>query len=106
MREEHELRVFEDRILRKIFGPERDELMGEWRRLHNEELYDLYATLNIIRDIKSRRMKGACSTYGGRVELHTGFLWGNLRARDHLEDLSVDGRIILKCLFKKWIKGH
>jgi hypothetical protein len=41
-------------------------------------------------------MKGACSTYGGRVEVHKGFWWGNLRTRDHLEDLSVDGRIIFK----------
>ena len=41
MREEHELRVFEDRVLRKIFGPKGDEVMGEWRRLHNEEMYDL-----------------------------------------------------------------
>jgi hypothetical protein len=102
LREEHELRVFEDRILRKIFWPKRDEVMGEWRRLHNEELYDLYASPNIIRDIKSRRMKGTFSTYRRRVEVHTGFWWGNLRERDHLEDLSVDERIILKCLFKKW----
>jgi hypothetical protein len=73
LREEHELRVFKDRVLRKIFGPKREELMGEWRRLHDEELYDSYTTPNIIRGIKSRRMKGACSTYGERVEVHTGF---------------------------------
>jgi hypothetical protein len=51
-------------------------------------------------------MKGAFNTYGRRVDVHTEFLWGNLRDRDHLEDLSVDGRIILKCLFKKWNTGH
>lgn len=99
MREEHELIVFEDRVLRKIFGPKKGEIMGEWRRLHNEELHDLYATPNIIRDINSRRMKG-------RVEVHKGFWWGNLKERDHLEALSIDGRIILKCLFKKWNRGH
>jgi hypothetical protein len=48
--------VFENRVLRGIFGPKRDEATGEWRRLHNEELYDLYLSTNIIRVIKSRRM--------------------------------------------------
>jgi hypothetical protein len=51
--------VFENRVLRRIFGPKRDEVTGEWRRLHNEELYYLYSSPNIIRVIKSRRMKCA-----------------------------------------------
>ena len=51
------LRVFENMVLRRIFGPRRDEIMGEWRRLHNEELNDLYSSLNIVRVIKSRRMR-------------------------------------------------
>jgi hypothetical protein len=49
------LRVFENRVLRGIFGPKRDGVTGEWRRLHNEELYDLYSSPNIIRVVKSRR---------------------------------------------------
>jgi hypothetical protein len=49
--------VFENRVLRRIFGPKRDEVTGEWRRLHNKELYDLYCSSNIIRVIKSRRMR-------------------------------------------------
>jgi hypothetical protein len=53
---EHRLRVFENRVLRRIFGPKRDEVTGDWRRLHNEELYDLYSSQNIIGEIKSRRM--------------------------------------------------
>jgi hypothetical protein len=57
LREEHRLRVFENRVLRRIFGPERDEVMGEWRKLHNEELRDLYSSLSIIRIIRSRRMR-------------------------------------------------
>jgi hypothetical protein len=57
LREEHRLRVFENRVLRRIFGPKRDEVTGEWRRLHNEELNDLYSSPNIIRGIKSRRMR-------------------------------------------------
>jgi hypothetical protein len=56
LREEHRLRVFENRVLRWIFGPKRDDVRGGWRKLHNEELNDLYSSLSIIRRIKSRRM--------------------------------------------------
>jgi hypothetical protein len=59
LREEHRLRVFENRVLRRICGSKRDEVTGEWRRLHNEELNDLYSSTNIIRVIKSRRLRWA-----------------------------------------------
>jgi hypothetical protein len=59
LREEHRLRVFENRVLRRIFGPERDEVTGEWRKLHNKELRDFYSSPSIIRIIKSRRMRWA-----------------------------------------------
>jgi hypothetical protein len=55
LREEHSLRVFGNRVLRKIFGLQRDGVTGEWRRLHNEELNDLYSSPNIVRVIKSRK---------------------------------------------------
>jgi hypothetical protein len=55
--EEHRLRVFENSVLRRIFGPKRDEVTGEWRRLHYEELNDLHSSPNIIRVIKLRRMR-------------------------------------------------
>ena len=57
--EEGKLRVFENMVLRRIFGPRREEVTGEWRRLHNEELNDLYSTPNIVRVIKLRRMRWA-----------------------------------------------
>jgi len=59
VREEHRLRVFENRVLRRIFGPKRDEVTGEWRKLHNEEFNDLYCSPYIVRVIKSRRMRWA-----------------------------------------------
>jgi hypothetical protein len=59
LREEHRLRVFENRVPRRILGPKRGEVTGEWRKLHNEELHILYSFQNIIRQIKSRRMRWA-----------------------------------------------
>jgi hypothetical protein len=101
LREEHRLRVFENRVLRRIFGPKRDEVTGEWIRLHNEELNDLYSSPNIIRVIKSRRMRLA--RYVARMGEGRGayrILVGRPEGRRHLED--PDGRIILKWIFKKW----
>jgi hypothetical protein len=57
LREEHRLRVFENRVLRRIFGVKRDEVKGEWRKLHSEELHNLYSYPDIVTQVKSRRMR-------------------------------------------------
>jgi hypothetical protein len=59
LREEHRLKVFENRVLRRIFGPKRDEVTGSWRKLHNEELHGLYCSPSIVRVIKVRGMRWA-----------------------------------------------
>jgi len=83
-------------VLRRIFGPRRDEVTGEWRRLHNEELNDLYSSPNIVRVIKSRRMRWAGHVARmGEERGCIGSCWGNRRERDHWGDLGVDGWIIL-----------
>jgi hypothetical protein len=67
LREEHRLRVFENRVLKRIFRPKRDEVIGGWRKLHNEEFHNLYGSPNILRMIKSRRMRweGMKHAWGG-----------------------------------------
>jgi hypothetical protein len=71
--------VFENRVLRRIFGPKREEVAGGWRRLHNEELHNLYTLPNIVRAIESKRMRweGHVACIGGR-EMDATFWWVNL----------------------------
>jgi hypothetical protein len=74
LREESRLRVFENKVLRRIFGPKRDEVTGQWRRLHIKGLYALYSSPDIIWVIKSRRLRWAGHiAHMGRGEVHTGF---------------------------------
>jgi hypothetical protein len=98
--------VFENRVLRRIHRPKRDEASREWRKLHNEKLNDLYSLPNILRDIKSRRIswEGPIARVG-REEACPGFWWGSLKERDHLEGAGIDGRIILRWMFEKWGGG-
>jgi hypothetical protein len=95
-REERTLRVFENRVLRRIYEPKRDEVTGEWRRLHNEGLHDPYSSLNTIRVIKSRSMRWAGYVDSReRREVHTGFCSVSMTEIDHSEEPCVNGRIIL-----------
>jgi hypothetical protein len=82
--------------LRGIFVPKRDEVTGEWRKLHNEDLNDLYCSPNTVWVIKSRRMRWAVH------EARMGRREGNLWERDHLDDPGLDERIILRWIFRKW----
>jgi len=80
----------------KDIGPKRDEVTGEWGKIHNEEFNYVHSSPNIIRVIKSRMRWVGYVASMGRGEVHKRFWWGNLRERDHLEDLSVGGIIILR----------
>ena len=90
----------------RIFGPKREEVTVEWRKIHNEELNDLYSSPNIIHAIKSRIIWSGHVARMGRVELYTGFWWGNLRERDHLEDPGIQESVILRWTSRKWYEGH
>jgi hypothetical protein len=81
----------------RIFGPKREELAGGWRKLHNEELHNLYTSPNIIRVIKSRmeEMSRACSMHGD-MGMHEKLWSEDLKGRNHTEDIHVDGKIILE----------
>jgi len=103
LRGECRLRVFENRVLRRIFRAKRNEVTGELRKLHDKELNDLYSSPSIVRVIKSRRMRRAGHVARmGRGEVHSGFWWESVMERDHVEDPGVVARIILKWVFRKW----
>jgi hypothetical protein len=76
--------VFENRVLRRIFGPKRDEVTGDWRKLHNEEFHALYCSPNIIRMFKSRRMRWVGHVARlGRRGMNIGYWWESQKKRDH-----------------------
>jgi hypothetical protein len=94
LREAHRLRVFENRVLRRIFGPKRDEVTGEWWKLHNEELHNLYSPLNIIRQVKPRRMRWAGHVARtGEERKYIRFWWEGPKESDRSGDQGVDGRM-------------
>ena len=105
LRKERKLRVFENKVLRRIFGPRRDEATGDWRRLHNEELNDLQSTPNIVRVIKSRRLRWAGHVC---VWVRRGVyrvLVGKPEGKRPWIDLGVDGWIILGWISRRWDVG-
>ena len=95
--EAHRLRVFENRVLRCIFGPKRNEVTGEWGKLHNEELNGLYCSPNIIRMIKSTKIRWAVhvARMGEGRGVYT-VLVRKTAGKNHLENPDVDGRIIFR----------
>ena len=103
LREERRLRVFENRVLRRIFGPKRDEVTREWRKLGNEELNNLHSSPNTIWVIKSRM---SCTGHVAHMGERRGVYRVLLREGDRLEDPSVDVGIKLRWIFRKWDGGY
>jgi hypothetical protein len=103
LREELGWRVLENRVLRRIFGPKRDEVTREWRKLHNEELNYLYSSPSIVRVIKSRIMRwaGHVARMSGRKDVYR-VLVGKPEGKRLLGDPGIAGRIILGWIFMKW----
>jgi len=94
-------------VLRRIFGPREDEVTGEWRKLHNEELNDMYCSPNIVRVIKSWRMRwaGHVASMWERGGVYR-VLVGKPEGKNHWGDRSVDGRIILSWICRKLYVGR
>jgi hypothetical protein len=105
-REEHRLWVFENRVLRRMSGPKRDEVMEEWRKLHSGELHNLYQSPDITRQMKSRRMRWArhvaCIGEGRNVYR---VLVPKPKGKNHLEDQGVDGRMGSKWTLRRLAEG-
>jgi hypothetical protein len=101
LKEVHRLRLVVSIKVGRMSDPKKEKVAGGWRRLHNEELHNMYASPNIVRVVKSRRLR--CAGYVarmGEMRLHIIFWLEYLRGRDYLEDMGVGGKIILE-----WILG-
>ena len=103
MKEERRQRVSENKVLRRIYGPKRDEVRWEWRKLYNEELNDLYSSPSVVWVKKSRRMRlaGHVARMEKRRRVYR-VLGGNIREGGYLGEQGVGGRIILRWIFRKW----
>jgi hypothetical protein len=100
LREEYRLRVFENRMLRRIFGPKRVEVTGDWRKLHNEVFHNLYSSPRRI--MKSRRIRWAGYVARmGRKRMHIGYWWESQKERDHWEDQDIGAWTILKWILQR-----
>jgi hypothetical protein len=96
------MKVFENRVLRRIFGPKKDEVTGGWRKLYNEKLHNLYSSPSIIRMIKSNRMRWAGYVARmGRRGMHIGYWWECQKERDHWEDQDIGGWTILNWILER-----
>jgi hypothetical protein len=102
LREGLGLMVLENLAVRRIFGPKKDEVTGEWGKQRNEELNDLYSSSNLIRVLKSRMLWARRVVRMWERRGHTSFWRGSLRERDHLEDPGVDDWIMLRWIVRKW----
>jgi hypothetical protein len=100
--EEHRLRVFEKRVLRRIFGHKKDEVTGEWRKLHNGELHNLFSSPDIIRQIKPRTMRwaGHVACMGEGKKLYRGLV-RSPKETDNMKDRGIDGSIGLEWILQR-----
>jgi hypothetical protein len=100
LREEHRLRVFENRVLRRIFVPKRDEVTAEWRELHNDELRDLYSSpTRINNEVEKGKIDRACST--NERGMNVKYWRESQKERNHWEDQDVRRRIILRSIIER-----
>jgi hypothetical protein len=97
----------ENKVLKRIFGHKRDEVIGEWTKLHSVELHNLYSSPDITRQIKSRRMKweGHVARMVEERKAYIRFWWESPKERDHLEDQGVDGRMGSECILWRLAGG-
>jgi hypothetical protein len=94
--------VFENRVMRKIFGSKREKVTGGWRKLHNEKLHELHSSSSIIRMIMSRKLRWAEHVaWMGRREMHVVYWWESQKERDHWEDQDIGGWTIGRWILER-----
>jgi hypothetical protein len=101
LKEEHRWKVFENRVLRRIFGPKKDDVTGQWRKLHSEELHDLFSLPGVIRMIKLRMSWARYVALMRDKRNAYRLLMGNPKERDHYEDHDIGRWIVLRWILQK-----